>query len=58
MLISEYSFAVSRTRNSFKFFSLKNLVSGEQTSLDFEGLKRRYCKLNLIKKALLITKLF
>jgi histidyl-tRNA synthetase len=25
----------SGTRNSFKFFSLKNLVSGEQVSLDF-----------------------
>jgi histidyl-tRNA synthetase len=41
MPISEYSFAVIVGKgNSFKFFSLKNLVSGEQVSLDFEGLKK------------------
>jgi histidyl-tRNA synthetase len=33
-------------RNSFKFFfSLKELVSGEQVSLDFEGLKKSVVKL-------------
>jgi histidyl-tRNA synthetase len=46
------SFAVIvGTRNTSNSFS-ENLVSGEQTSLDFEGLKKRYCNLNLYKKKL------